>query len=63
MRSNSLRDARRAGENTTISHFIVKAKQAAKIAILNVLPKRRGVEMSTSDGQVVQPFFFIMAGL
>ena len=60
--SKSLRDARRAGLKTTTSHLSVRARHAAKIAILNVLPKRRGVEMRTSDGHVGQPFFFIMAG-
>jgi len=36
MRSKSLRDARRAGEKTTISHFIVRARQAAKMPMLKV---------------------------
>ena len=42
-RSNSLREARRAGENTTISAFCVRRKQAQKMAMLKVFPKRRGV--------------------
>ena len=42
-RSNSLREARRAGLNTTISAFCVRRKQAQKMAIEKVLPKRRGV--------------------
>jgi len=62
MRSGSLRDARRAGLKTTISHFIVSARHAAKIAIEKVFPKRRGVEMSTSEEHLSQPFFFMMAG-
>ena len=86
MRSSSLREARRAGENTTHSHPMVSARQATKMAMLRsqrscvslgeagghqhrvgsaclkVLPKRRGVEMSTSPGVVFQLCFFMMAG-
>lgn len=43
IRSRSLRDARRAGEKTTISRPSASARQAQKIAIENVFPKRRGV--------------------
>lgn len=40
----------------------VRAKQAAKMPMEKVFPKRRGVEMSTSDGHVPQSFFFMIAG-
>ena len=62
MRSSNLRDARRAGEKTTHSQPMVSARQATKMAMLNVLPKRRGVEMSTSPGVVFQPCAFIILG-
>jgi len=62
IRSKSFRLARRAGLNTTISHFWVNAKHAAKIAILNVFPKRRGVLISTSDEHLDHPFLLIITG-
>ena len=42
---------------------IESAKQAANMAIENVFPKRRGVEMSTSENDSPHPFFFTMSGL
>ena len=61
-RSNSLREARRAGEKTTISAFCVRRKQAQKMAIEKVFPKRRGVLINTSPGQLSHPCFCMMAG-
>ena len=63
MRSSNLRLARLAGEKTTISVPNDMARQAQKMAIEKVLPKRRGVEMSTSLEQRCQEFFFMIAGL
>lgn len=40
MRSRIFREARRAGENTTISIGVARARAAQKIAIENVFPKR-----------------------
>lgn len=63
MRSSSLRLARLAGENTTISTPSERARQAQKMAIENVFPKRRGVDMSTSELHLVQPSAFMICGL
>lgn len=62
MRSNSLRDARRAGENTTISVPKDRARHAAKMAMLKVFPNRRGVEIMTSLEHLGQLLCFMMAG-
>jgi len=52
IRSKIFLEARRAGENTTISIGVESAKAAQKMAIEKVFPKRRGVEIKTSDGQL-----------
>lgn len=48
--------------NTTISAFCVRRKQAQKMAMLKVFPKRRGVLINTSPGHELQPCFCMMAG-
>jgi len=61
-RSSNLREARRAGEKITISQRQLSANAAAKMAIENVLPKRRGVLIRISDGVVSQLFFARISG-
>ncbi len=62
MRSSSLRDARRAGEKMTISHLAASASAATNMAMEKVLPKRRGVAMSTSEEVEAQPRRRMMSG-
>ena len=61
--SRILRDARRAGLKTTISRLVDSARQAQKIAMLKVFPKRRGVEIKISEGHLSHSLERMMAGL
>jgi len=60
--SRSLRDALRAGEKTTTSRPKASERHAQNMAMLKVLPKRLGVEMSTSLLLVSHPFWRMIAG-
>ena len=45
-----------------ISSDFWERESKPEIRTAHTFPKRRGVEINTSDGQVVQLFFFMMAG-
>lgn len=62
MRSSSLREARRAGLNTTISQLWQSDMAAQNMLTEKVLPKRRGVLMRISEGHAVHELRRMISG-